>query len=77
MGRPHVVDTIKNGKVQFIINTGLGDTPRQDGYWIRRAAIKFNIPYTTTIAGAVAMSKGITALKEKKLAIKTVQEYHE
>jgi carbamoyl-phosphate synthase large subunit len=76
LGRPHVVDAIKNGKIQFIINTGLGDTPRQDGYLIRRAAIKFNIPYTTTIAGATAMSKGITALIEKKLSIKTVQEYH-
>ncbi len=77
MGRPHAVDAIKNGNIQFIINTGLGDTPRQDGYLIRRAAIKFNIPYSTTIAGATAMSKGITALIEQKLSIKTVQEYHE
>ncbi len=77
MGRPHVVDAIKNGKIQFIINTGMGDTPRQDGYFIRRAAIKFNIPYTTTIAGAIAMGKGIAALKQKKLSVLTLQEYHD
>jgi len=76
LGRPHVVDSIKNGKIQFIINTGLGDTSRRDGYLIRRAAIRFNIPYTTTIAGAMAMGKGISALKEQSLSVKPIQEYH-
>jgi carbamoyl-phosphate synthase large subunit len=76
LGRPHVVDSIKNGKIQFVINTGLGDTPRRDGYLIRRAAIQFNIPYTTTIAGAMAMCKGISALKEQRLSVKPIQEYH-
>ena len=76
MGRPHVVDDIKNGNIQFVINTGMGDTSRRDGYLIRRAAIKFNIPYTTTIAGAMAMGKGIEALIEKKLSVLTIQEYN-
>jgi len=76
LGRPHVVDAIKNEKIQFIINTGLGDTPRRDGYLIRRAAIQFNIPYATTIAGAMAMCKGIAALKEQRLVVKPIQEYH-
>ena len=76
MGRPNVVDAITNGEVQFVINTGAGDEPRRDGYFIRRAAIKFSIPYATTIAGAMAMCRGITALKEKNLTVKTVQEYH-
>jgi carbamoyl-phosphate synthase large subunit len=76
LGRPHVVDSIKNGKIQFVINTGLGDTPRRDGYLIRRAAVQFNIPYTTTIAGAMAMCKGISALKEQRLSVKPIQEYH-
>jgi carbamoyl-phosphate synthase large subunit len=49
---------------------------RRDGYMIRRAAIKFNIPYATTIAGAMAICKGITALKKKKLSVKTIQEYN-
>ncbi len=75
-GRPHVVDAIKNREIQLVINTGPGRKARRDGYMIRRAAIKFGIPYTTTIAGAKAISKGITALKEKKLSVKTVQEYN-
>ena len=76
LGRPHVVDAIKNGEIQLIINTGSGDESRRDGYMIRRAAIKFNIPYTTTIAGAMAISRGIKALKERKLSVKTLQEYY-
>ncbi len=77
MGRPHVVDAIKNGQIQFVINTGLGDASRQDGFLIRRAAIKYNIPYTTTIAGAIAMCKGISALTGKKLTVKSLQEYND
>jgi carbamoyl-phosphate synthase large subunit len=75
MGRPHVVDAIKNGKVQLVINTGTGDTPRRDGYMIRRAAIKYSIPYTTTLAGAMAMSKGIAALKQKMFTVRPLQDY--
>jgi len=74
-GRPHVVDAIKNGEVGLIINTGSGKGPRQDGYQIRRAAIKFNIPYATTVAGAKAICKGIAALRSGNLSVKTVQEY--
>jgi carbamoyl-phosphate synthase large subunit len=75
-GRPHVVDAIKNGEIQMIINTGSGHKPRQDGYMIRRAAIKYNIPYATTIAGAKAMCRGISALKNGALSVRTIQEYH-
>ena len=76
MGRPHVVDAIKNGEIQMVINTGTGNEPRQDGYMIRRAALKFNIPYATTISGAMAMARGITALKRRKLSVIPLQEYH-
>jgi carbamoyl-phosphate synthase large subunit len=76
IGRPHVVDAIKNQEIQLIINTPSGGETKRDGYEIRRAAIKFNIPYTTTIAGAVAMCKGIAAFKKKRLSVKTIQEYN-
>ena len=75
-GRPHVVDAIKNGEIQLVINTGMGKYPKRDGYTIRHAAIKYNIPYATTAAGAMAMCRGITALKEKKLSVKALQEYY-
>jgi carbamoyl-phosphate synthase large subunit len=76
-GRPHVADAIKNGAIQLVINTGSGDEIRQDGYRIRRVALKFNIPYTTTIAGAIALSKAVTILKKEALDIKSLQEYHQ
>ena len=56
--------------------TGSANETRQDGFTIRRATLKFNIPYTTTIAGAIALSKAVTVLKRKNLNIKSVQEYH-
>jgi carbamoyl-phosphate synthase large subunit len=76
MGRPHVVDAIKNKKVQLVINTGVSSETKKDGYLIRRAALKFKIPYTTTVAGALAMSKGVASLKEKKLSVVSLQEYN-
>ncbi|MCG2757464.1 MAG: carbamoyl-phosphate synthase large subunit [Desulfobacteraceae bacterium] len=75
IGRPHVIDAIMNNEVHLIINTGSGEKTKRDGYHIRRAAIKFNIPYTTTIAGANAICKGIAALIRKKLSVKCIQEY--
>jgi carbamoyl-phosphate synthase large subunit len=77
MGRPHVVDAIKNKSLHLIINTGTGAEPMRDGYEIRRAAIKYNIPCITTIPGAMAICRGIEALKEKKLSVKSIQEYNE
>ncbi len=76
LGRPHVVDAIKNGEIQMVINTGTGTNARRDGYQIRRAAIQYQLPYTTTIAGALAACKAIKALKEKKFSVKTIQEFN-
>ncbi len=75
-GQPHVVDAIKNGDIQLIINTGTGDEPRRDGYTIRRAALKFKVPYATTIAGALAMCRAVAALREKPFSVKPIQDYH-
>jgi len=75
-GRPHVVDAIKNREIQLVINTGSGDETKRDGYEIRRAALKFRLPYATTIAGARAICHGVAALKERRLEVKSLQEYH-
>ena len=76
-GRPHVVDAIKNREIQLVINTGSGDETKRDGYEIRRAALKFRLPYATTIAGARAICHGVAALKERRLEVKSLQEYHQ
>ena len=76
LGRPHVVDAIKNKEIQLVINTGSGGETRHDGYEIRRAVIKYGVPYATTIAGATAMCRGVSAIKKRKMSVKTIQEYN-
>ena len=77
LGRPNVIDAIKNGKIQLVINSGSGSETVRDGFEIRRAAIKYSIPYATTMAGAMAMSRGIASMAGKELDVQTVQEYHQ
>jgi carbamoyl-phosphate synthase large subunit len=59
-----------------VINTGSGDTSSRDGYVIRRTALKYGIPYVTTAAGALAVSKAVAALKAQALGVKCLQAYH-
>jgi len=75
-GRPNILDEIINGNVDLIINTPSGKRGRDDGYSIRRTAVDYNIPYITTIAGAIAAVKGIEAVKRREMTIKSIQEYH-
>jgi carbamoyl-phosphate synthase large subunit len=75
-GRPHVVDMIKNREVNFIINTVTGAQAQKDSLSIRRSALQYGIPYTTTISGAKAVVRAIEMLLKKELSIKSIQEYH-
>ena len=76
VGRPHVVDAIKNSEIQLIINTSVGGETRRDGYTIRRNALRYKIPYATTTAGGMAIFRAIETLRQKKMAVKTIQEYN-
>jgi len=76
-GRPHVVDAVTNKEIQLILNTGASSQTKQDGYEIRRAAIKYKIPYATTTDGAKAICSAIQALKKESLSVKTIQDYHQ
>ncbi|MCM8774500.1 MAG: carbamoyl-phosphate synthase large subunit, partial [Candidatus Omnitrophica bacterium] len=75
-GRPNVLDLMKDGKIQLVINTPSGRIPRQDEVKIRSHVILYNIPYTTTIAGANATVKGIEVLLRDDLRVKPLQEYY-
>jgi carbamoyl-phosphate synthase large subunit len=75
-GRPNVLDLMKDGKIQLVINTPSGRIPRQDEIKIRSQVILYNIPYTTTISGAQATVNGIEALLKKELEVKSLQKYH-
>ena len=75
-GRPHVEDAIKNGEIDLVINTGTGGSAIKDGYIIRRAALKYCIPYVTTLAAARAVSEAVAALKSQTWSVMSLQEYH-
>jgi carbamoyl-phosphate synthase large subunit len=75
-GRPHVLDRIKNGDVQLIINTPSGKIPREDEMKMRSGARLAKIPIITTMRAAQASVKGIRSLQTASLQVKTLQEYH-
>jgi len=75
-GRPNIIDSIKNGEIQLIINTPSGRKSKYDDSYIRKAAIKYKIPYITTVAAAAAAAKGIEAFQKKQSEVKSLQSYH-
>ena len=75
-GRPGIVDEIKNQKIQLVINTPIGKLSKYDDSYIRKAAIKYKIPYITTMAAARATVKGIQARRDRDRFVKSLQEYH-
>jgi carbamoyl-phosphate synthase large subunit len=75
-GRPNIVDWIINGKINLIINTTIGAQSIKDSFSIRRTALDKQIPYVTTIRGAAAVVKAISAMKERKLNVKPIQRYY-
>ncbi|MBC8123807.1 MAG: carbamoyl-phosphate synthase large subunit, partial [Gemmatimonadaceae bacterium] len=75
-GRPHIVDAMKNGGVQLVINTPSGIEAQTDGQVIRRTALAQKIPVVTTLAGARAVAAAIGALQQGPLDVKSLQEYH-
>ncbi|MBV5260015.1 carbamoyl-phosphate synthase large subunit [Synechococcus moorigangaii CMS01] len=74
-GRPHVVDWMKNGWIQFIINTPSGEESQVDGRMIRRTALDYKLPIITTLAGARATVAAIRSLQQHPLDVKPLQEY--
>jgi carbamoyl-phosphate synthase large subunit len=75
-GRPNIDDAIKNGEVQLVINTPIGKASQYDDSYIRKAAIKYKVPYITTLAAALAAAKGIAAFRNGRSGVKSIQEYH-
>jgi len=75
--RPNIIDLIKDGKVDLMINTPAGKAPRVDEIKIRSHAILYNVPLITTIAGAQASVNGIENLiKHTAMGVQSLQEYH-
>ena len=75
-GRPNITDAIKNKQIQLIINTPEGKLSKYDDSYIRKAAVKYRVPYITTLAAATAAVKGIAARRNGKVNVKSLQSYH-
>ncbi|MGD8521009.1 MAG: carbamoyl-phosphate synthase large subunit [Desulfobacterales bacterium] len=75
-GRPNLVDAIKSGEINLLVNTPSGRRSSQDSSDIRRAAIKYKIPYITTTAAAIAAAKGVAARREGNPKVRSLQTYH-
>ncbi len=75
-GRPDIVDGIKNGEIQLVVNTPSGKASQEDDSYIRKTAIRYKIPYITTTAAAVAAAKGVDARRKKNTTVRSLQDYH-
>ncbi|HNT36337.1 MAG TPA: carbamoyl phosphate synthase large subunit, partial [bacterium] len=75
-GRPNIVDAIKNGEIHLVVNTPTGRVGKYHDSYIRKAAIKYKVPYITTTAGALAAAKGIESYRKESWSVRSLQSYH-
>jgi carbamoyl-phosphate synthase large subunit len=75
-GRPNVIDYIKNGNIQLVINTPSGKESAGGSKAIRLTVLRYGLPYATTLAGACAMASGIEAMKKRMLAVQSLQDFY-
>jgi carbamoyl-phosphate synthase large subunit len=75
-GRPNIIDAIKNGEINMVINTPAGKMSEHDDSYIRKNAINYKIPYITTTSAAVAATEGIKDRRDGEYHVKSLQEYH-
>ena len=76
-GTLNIIDIIKNGWVQLIINTPLGQVSRQDEHAIGKTAYEYRIPFITTLSAAASAARSIEQLRDRPMDVRSVQEYHE
>jgi carbamoyl-phosphate synthase large subunit len=76
-GPDNVVDRIRAGEVDVVVNTPQGSGARADGYDIRTAAVAADIPCITTLSGLTAVVQGIEALLAGELAVRPLQAWHD
>lgn len=74
--RPNIVDALVNGEIDLVVNTPAGKLSEYDDSYIRKTAIKCNVPYITTTAAAFAATQGIKERLNGAYLVKSLQEYH-
>ncbi len=75
-GSPHVVEFIKEGKIDMIINTTENKQAIKDSFTIRRTAVDLNIPYFTNLRSAKILYKSLISLKTSEISVKAIQNHH-
>jgi len=75
-GRPNIVDAIKNGEIDLVVNTPAGRLSEYDDSYIRKNAIKYKIPYITTTSAAYSSTQGIKERQEGEYKVRSLQDYH-
>jgi carbamoyl-phosphate synthase large subunit len=75
-GRPHIADAIKNREIQLVVNTPSGRRSEYDDSYIRKTAIRHQVPYITTLPAALASVRGIAARRQGGGGVTSLQEYH-
>ncbi|MCL4270391.1 MAG: carbamoyl-phosphate synthase large subunit [Anaerolineales bacterium] len=74
-GSTQIVDLIRGGQIQLVLNTPLGPHAHTDGVEIRKAAIAMNVPLLTTLSAAMAAVSAIQALGKKELRYRSLQSH--
>ena len=74
-GRPHIVDAMKNGDIQLVLNTTDGAQAVADSFTLRLTALTNAVPYYTTVAGSRAAVMAIARLREGSLDVAPLQSY--
>lgn len=75
-GRPNIVDAIKNGEIDLLINTPAGRLSEYDDSYIRTNAIRYKLPYITTTSAALSATEGIRERHNGSYIVRSIQEYH-
>jgi carbamoyl-phosphate synthase large subunit len=75
-GRPSIIDQIANGEVQLVINTPLGESARYDEAIMGRTAMKYKVPFFTTLAAAEASLYGIRSLRGERFTSTSLQDHY-
>ncbi|MDO4622301.1 MAG: carbamoyl-phosphate synthase large subunit [Eubacteriales bacterium] len=75
-GRPNILDLMTNGKIDLIVNSPVGKESINDDSYLRKNAIKYGIPYITTIAAARAAAEGIKVINSDQQELHSLQEWH-
>ncbi len=69
------VELIESGQINLVVNTPFGRDARNDGWLIRSTAVVKGVPCITTVAGLKAAVSGIKALRERQIAVKSLQDW--